>query len=501
MILRPSSDDWKVVGYYTGKIIIGIGLLMIVPLFVAILSKEWDPAIDFIIGILSCLITGFVLDSFCYTEKEPSWFLGLVTAAFSWIIAMLLGALPHYLSGYFGSYLDASFDLMSGYTTTGLYLLQDLDHISNALNMWRHLLTYAGGQGIIVIALTFLFRGSSGAWKLYVGEGKEEKLIPNLIDTARAIWAISLSYLVIGSLILWIIGMQLGISPIRSFLHSIWVFMGAWSTGGFAPQSYSIGYYHSYVYEIITIIIFTLGSFNFALHWSVWTGRRKEIYKNIETIMFTVSILVFSILASSAVIKLNLYSDTVILLRKVFYHVASGQTTTGFSTIASRQFVRDWGALGMIAITVAMAIGASSSSTAGGIKGLRIGILFKALLHDIKKVLLPESAVIVSKFHHIRDNVLSNEVVRSAGIIALCYVFTYSIGTIVGMFLGYPISEALFEAVSAGSNTGLSSGVTSPFMPTILKITYIIEMWLGRLEFMSVFALIGFIYASIKGAK
>jgi trk system potassium uptake protein TrkH len=499
MILRPTFDDWKTVGFYTGKIIIGVGLLMLVPLTVALFSKEWAPATDFLIGFFTCLLAGFLLELICYTKNEPTWFLGLVTASLSWIIAMTLGAIPHYLSGHFGSFLDACFDLMSGYTTTGLYLLQDLDHVSNALNMWRHLLTYAGGQGIIVVALTFLFRGTTGGWRLYVGEGKDEKLIPNLADTARAIWAISLSYLVIGSFFLWITGMQLGIAPVRSFLHSIWIFMGAWSTGGFAPQSYNVGYYHSSIYEIITIVIMILGSFNFALHWAVWTGKRREIYKNIEVIVFTASVLIATLLASSALIRSNLYPDSVVIFRKIFYHIASGQTTTGFSTIASRQFVRDWGPLGMIAASLAMAIGASASSTGGGFKGLRVGILTKALLQDIKKLILPESAVVVTKFHHIRDNILTNEHVRSAGIIVLSYIFIYSFGTVLGMILGYPLSDSLFESISAGSNTGLSAGVTSPFMPVILKITYILEMWLGRLEFMSIFALFGFVYASTKG--
>ena len=88
------------------------------------------------------------------------------------------------------------FDVMSGYTTTGLYLMQDLDHVSNGLNMWRHILTYAGGQGIVVIALTFLFKGTAGAYKLYVGEGKDERLLPNVVHTARAIWRRGLTWLV-----------------------------------------------------------------------------------------------------------------------------------------------------------------------------------------------------------------------------------------------------------------------------------------------------------------
>ena len=146
----------------------------------------------------ACFIFGFGTQLVCRTDKDLAWSHGLVVASGSWIWATALGALPHYLSGHEGSYLDAMFDVMSGYTTTGLYLLQDLDHISYGLNMWRHLLTYAGGQGIVVIALTFLFKGTAGAYKVYVGEGKDERLLPNVIQTARAIWLVSLVYLGVG---------------------------------------------------------------------------------------------------------------------------------------------------------------------------------------------------------------------------------------------------------------------------------------------------------------
>jgi len=146
MIVRPRKEDHLVIGKYTGKVITGVGLLMVVPMITSIVLGEWDTVVDFVISIAACLIFGFGTQLLCRTEKDLSWSHGLVVASGSWGMATVLGALPHWLSGHEGTYLDAMFDVMSGYTTTGLYLIQDLDHVSYGLNMWRHLLTYAGGQ-------------------------------------------------------------------------------------------------------------------------------------------------------------------------------------------------------------------------------------------------------------------------------------------------------------------------------------------------------------------
>ncbi|MDO8886845.1 potassium transporter TrkG [Candidatus Oleimmundimicrobium sp.] len=499
MIPRPRSSDFKNIAHYTGKVVFGIGLLMIIPLGIALIFQEWNPALDFLIGMFSCFAAGLFLQIFFYTERDLNWLQGLVVASFSWILATMFGAIPHYLSGHFGCYVDACFDLMSGYTTTGLYLLQDLDHISYALNTWRHILSYAGGQGIIVIALTFLVKGTGGAFKMYVAEGREEKLLPNIIQTARVIWLISLSYLAVGSMVLWGIAVHEGMSVTRGLLHGIWVFMGSWSTGGFAPQSFNISYYHSFPLELVTIILFVLGSFNFALHWAVWTGNKKEIYRNIEIISFCITITIILTITSVGLMRLGVYPNLMALFRKGFYHVISGHTTTGFMTIQGRTFVKQWGEMAMLGITLAMAIGASACSTAGGFKGLRIGLIFKTLTHDIKKILTPETAVVIEKFHHIKDTVLSEKHVRGAMLIVILFITSYTITTIVGVYCGYPFIEALFDGVSAGSNTGLSCGVTSPSMPMAMKLVYIVTMWLGRLEFMSVFAFIGFIIATVRG--
>ncbi len=499
MIVRPRIEDHRVVGKFTGKVIVGVGILMAVPLLTSVVFGEWDTAVDFVISMMACFTFGYGAQAISRTEKDLGWSHGLVVAAGSWIWATLFGALPHWLSGHEGSYLDAMFDVMSGYTTTGLYLLQDLDHISHGLNMWRHVLTYAGGQGIVVIALTFLFKGTAGAYKVYVGEGKDERLLPNVVQTARAIWLVSLVYLVVGTLTLWISSLFLGQAPVRGLLHAMWVFMGAWSTGGFAPQSYNTMWYHSFTHEMISIVIMVAGSFNFALHWAVWTGKRREIVRNVETVSFAITLTLTTMLATFWLAKAGVYPDTMALGRKVFYQMASGHTTTGFSTIYSRAFVTQWGSAGLLATTVAMAIGASACSTAGGIKGMRVGVIFKSLVSDVRRLVSPESAVIRQRFHHIRDMWLDDATVKSAMTITLLYLVMYAFAGVLGTLYGYEFAPALFEGVSAGSNTGLSCGITSPAMPDLMKVFYIAFMWMGRLEFMSVFALLGYGFAALRG--
>lgn len=499
MIVRPRWEDHLVIGKYTGKVLVGVGMLMVVPLVTSMVFAEWDTALDFVISMMACFAFGFGAQALCRTEQDLAWSHGLVVASGSWIWATVLGCLPHYLSGHEGSYLDAMFDVMSGYTTTGLYLLQDIDHISHGLNMWRHLLTYAGGQGIVVIALTFLFKGTAGAYKVYVGEGKDERLLPNVVQTARAIWLVSLTYLVIGTLALWVTALFLGQEPVRGFLHAAWVFMGAWSTGGFAPQSYNTMWYHSLSYELISTVIMIAGSFNFALHWAVWTGRKREIMRNVETVSFAITLTAFTLIATFWLAKMGVYPDAMALGRKVFYQLASGHTTTGFSTIFSRAFVTQWGTVGLLATTAAMAIGASACSTAGGIKGIRIGIIFKSLVGEVRRMVAPESAVVRESYHHIRTNWLEDGMVKSALTVTILYLVMYSVSGLLGTLYGYDFASALFEGVSAGSNTGLSCGVTSPAMPDVMKWFYIVFMWLGRLEFMSVFALLGYGISVVRG--
>ncbi|MDI6605928.1 MAG: potassium transporter TrkG [Candidatus Omnitrophota bacterium] len=500
MILKPRSQDFLVIGYYLGKIILGLALSMFIPVIAGLVFfREANPTLDFLIAIQIALIAGLVLTKACFTEKELNWMQGMLVVSLSWLVAMLLGAVPLYLSGHWKSFLDACFDAMSGFATTGLVLVQDLDHLSFTHNLWRHLILFIGGQGIVIIALSFFIKGFSGAFKMYVGEARDERILPNIIQTSRFIWFVSIVYLILGTCALGAVGMANGIKPASAFFHGLCIFMAAFDTGGFAPQSQNILYYHSLPFEIITIIIMILGAFNFKLHYHLWTGNRKEIIRNIETMAFFISVIIIFFIVGFGLTQLGTYPGVLMLFRKGFYQLISAHTGTGYQTIYATQFINEWNHLARVGIICAMSLGGAVCSTTGAVKMLRLGIIFKALLEDIKRIILPERAIVVQKYHHIKEVFLEDKQVRLAFLITLAYLVLYWFGAVAGSCFGYPFIDSLFESTSAAANVGLSCGITNAAMPAALKYIYIFQMWAGRLEFMSIFTLIGVFVAVIKG--
>jgi trk system potassium uptake protein len=501
MMVEPKTSHAAVIGYYAGLALIGLGALQIVPILTSLAYAEWNIFVDFMISLAITVLVGAllaILSGKPRSAQKLEWSEGMGVTVIAWFAGMLLCALPYYLSGQYRSYLDASFDVMSGLTTTGFTLIQDLDHTSNGINMWRHLLTFVGGQGIIVLALTFLVKGTNGAYKMYVGEGKDERLMPNVVTTARYIWGISLIYLLFGTLILTMVGLAQGLRADQAFLHGLWLFMSSWSTGGFAPMSQNILYYHSVWFELVTMVIFIIGSFNFALHYAVMTGKRKELAKNIEIMSMTVTVTALTLLTTVGLIRQNVYPNILSLVRKVFFQLISGHTTTGLMSISARQFHLEWGDLALLAMIIAMLIGGSACSTAGGFKGIRMGIIWNVFRRDIRRLSQPESVVTTLKIHHIKDQYLDEDAVRSAFLIVIAYLVTFSLTTLAGVFSGYPLGDAAFEAASASGNVGLSIGVVQASMPTLMKVVYILTMWLARLEFMSVLALVAYLINRVK---
>ena len=194
---RNHDSQWKPILYYIGMVVAALGAMMFIPVAVSLLYREWTVAVNFTLsGSITVLLGCTLLLVFGkYRGQRLGWGEGMTVTAGAWFAGMLVCALPYALSGNYQTYLDSCFDVMSGFTTTGLTLIQDMDHLANGVNMWRHLLTFVGGQGMVVLVLTVMTRGSNGMYKMYVGEGKDERLMPNVIHTARAIWQISMTAL------------------------------------------------------------------------------------------------------------------------------------------------------------------------------------------------------------------------------------------------------------------------------------------------------------------
>jgi trk system potassium uptake protein len=493
-------SDWKTILHYTGISLFFFGFTLLIPVLIGLFLNEFPVVIDFLIGFFVFLCVGLLLRIFFSPEKDASWLHGLCITALVWLLATLIIAIPYALSGHFTSYLDACFDAMSGLTTTGLTLIQRLDHLPLSFNLWRHVLSFIGGQGIIVIALVFLPPLGIG-YKALVGEGKEDRLIPSIRQTGKAIWMISLVYLFIGSLLLFIIGQSAGLSPLWSLYHGVCMFMSSWSTGGFAPQSLNTLYYHHPLFESVCMMFFILGSINFGLHYYVWFKNKRELFRDIEIKSFLSSFLFCAILLTSGLVMSGHYSTFIALFRKGYFILLSAHTGTGQMTIYASQFLSQWGDLALVAVMIAMVFGGASGSTAGGFKNIRIALFFKGLTFEIRRFFFPQKAVLVDKIHHFGTQVIDEKIIKSAMTVILLFILMHSIGAIAGMLNGYAFIPSLFESISAGANVGLSCGITSTTMPTSLKLVYTLIMWLGRLEFTAIFVFIFFVFRTFIQRK
>jgi trk system potassium uptake protein TrkH len=497
MIIQESKDFpmiLKLCGYF----LYYFSFILLIPILIAFFMAEWGSLIQFSFTFLCFLCLSLFLISTFKSCRETKWVHGMASTAICWIVVMFISAIPLYFSGHFAQYLDACFDVMSGITTTGLSLVIDMDHLPISVNVWRHLLIFIGGQGIIVMSLVFLSPLGVG-FQAMVGEGKDERLLPNIKETSKAIWVISLWYLLIGTIFLSIAGVFQGLSVPWSLFHAVNIYMSAWGTGGFAPQSQNLIYYHNPWIEGIAVLFMILGCMNFGIHYQFWFKSRKELFRDIETKTMLVLVSITTILLTIGLLKDSIYSTFAPLLRKGLFLLFSAHTGTGQMTIYSRQFITQWGDLGLLVIILAMIFGGSASSTAGGFKAIRVGLLFKGIVSEIKKFLFPRNSVVIDKFHHFQDIVLTDKIVRSATTIIILYMTTHLIGTIGGLMAGYPLADSFFEAVSATANVGLSCGITNPAMPAFLKVIYILNMWLGRLEFSAVFVFFAYLFHEIVG--
>lgn len=499
MLIRPRREDLQIIGYYGGQILGALALVQVIPLVLAVVIGAWNDASAILVGIALCVTVGRISKLRLATSDELNWSHGLVTVALAWALGTALMSVPMYLSGHFGSFVDAYLEMMSGLTATGLTIVQDLDHFSEPMNLLRHLTHFVGGQGIVIVMLTGMGSSSGQVSTLYVGEGRDDRVVPNIVRTARFLFLVAGAYSVVGTLVMWGVTMQAGLAADRALYHAVNLFVSAFDTGGFATMSASAGYYHSLGVELALMVLMIAGAFSFMLHYELWRGRVGVVRENLEVRTMAVTFVITSSILMIGLARAGTFTDPVALFRRGVFTTISAHTSSGFTLNHSTLFVTDWGLIAPAGLLLALALGGMASSTAGGMKAMRIGLVAKSVIRDIQHAVQPDAAVVVTSYVHRHRRVLTDGAVRQAITILVLYMIMMVGGAMVGVYYGFPFEQALFDSTSAVVNGGMSVGVLSWDNPLPMKLTYIVQMWLGRLEFIAVIVLIGYVVAMVRG--
>ncbi|MBM4240234.1 MAG: TrkH family potassium uptake protein [Euryarchaeota archaeon] len=459
--------------HYTGRLCILLGLLMLVPIPVALIYNETNMILPFVYSAVISIIIGFILRKFFTSNTDFSLKGAMIFSAFVWMVLSALGALPFVFSGVLPSYLDAFFESMSGFTTTGFSMITNLDVTPYTINFWRGFTQWLGGIGIIVLALTILSSPGVHSMRMYMAEGREERILPSIRHTAKIIFYIYILYTVLGIILYIIAG-----APV---FDSVFYTFTTLSTGGFAMKNQSIAYYHSFPIELVSMILMLIGATNFALHYTVLKGNWREFFRNIEIRTAYPILTVATIITAAALFTHNTYGDFLTVFRYAVFQTVSAITTTGLqTTYPVSEIATKWG-IGELILILLMIIGAGACSTGGGIKWSRSGLLIKGIWWQVKSFILPSKAVMSRKIHHITNIVITDEILRFTAIFTFTFIVIYILSLLIVAWY-YNIADAAFETASAMSNVGLSVGVLSPTSPSIVKIVFIIDFWIGRLE-------------------
>lgn len=498
---RFSLYDLRVIGHYLGTLTQLFAALMAVPFITALVFQEWEPAERYLLGIGIALVIGTLLQ---FLRIEPGR-LGrrqaLAVTGFAWIVLAFFASVPLFLSGHYATYMDALFDGVSGLTTTGATVALDIDHFSNADNMFRFMMHLVGGLGLIVVALSLGIFGKRSGSSLYTAEGRSEHVVPNVVQTTQLILRITLVIIFIAAVVLTALCISIGMEPVRAVLQSIWLAISAFNTGGFAPMAESVSYYNSIPIEVFLMLLMILGSISFVVHAEVWKGRLQSFFGDIEIRTMLIWMLVMTVVVAASLSASALFSDLPAIIRRGLFMVVSAFSTTGFQNVTTNQLTTVFSSGAFLALALIAAVGGSAGSTAGGVKLHRVGIIFKSIVSTVKEAVSPSSARVVVSYNHLGRRVLSSDAVKEAMTVFVLFVITYSVGALVGIAHGYEASQAIMESVSMTSNGGIITGIVTPGMSPSLEAFYIFQMWAGRLEFVTLLAVLAEIIASLAPRK
>jgi len=451
---------------------------MFLPLLVSIYYGDTSTK-AFFYSILIIFITSLFL--ILLTLKDHGNHLnhrdGALIVTIGWMMAGLAGTLPYLFSGVIPDFSNAYFESISGFTTTGSSILNQIEGLPPGILLWRSITQWMGGMGIIVLSIAILPYLGIGGMQLYKAEIPSpivDKLKPRISETAKILWKIYLFFTLFEAALLIFAGMTV----FDAFCHAF----STMPTGGFSTKNASLAHYDSALMDGIIIIFMLIAGINFSLHYKLIKGNIKSVGKDLELKLFLIIVLAFTL-----IITLNiygpLYSSFSRALRDAFFQVSSLITTTGFISADYEK----WPALSQMILVLCMFLGGMAGSTGGGIKIIRIILLIKHGYNEIFHVIHPHAVTVVK----LGKNVVPQDVLMSIWGFFILYLLLFFIASLLMAFIGLDLVSAFSAVASCLGNIGPGLGLVGPVsnfheVPVAGKWILVFCMLLGRLEIYTV---------------
>lgn len=480
-IERPKRSKWNVGGKPMAR---AVGLLLLFELLamslsciVSLLYGEGD-WFSFAISMVVCALVGGGLFMYGHNISGRSRDIKLsrsesyIIVALSWVFFSIFGMLPYLVGGYIPSVTDAFFETMSGFTTTGATILDDIESLPHGILFWRSLTQWIGGLGIVCFTIALLPSFGSSSQMLFLSEATgvtHDKIHPRITVMARYIWMVYFALTAIEAVLLMIEGMDFFDAVCHSFTTT--------ATGGFSTKQDSIAYWNSPVIEYTVTLFMLLSAINFSLYLGVLKGRFSQLTRNVEVRWFLISVGVLTAVITVTLILQNGYGIEE-AFRKSVFQVATCHTSCGFAT----DDYNLWPPFTWMLLIFAMLSGGCTGSTSGGIKNLRLIIVAKSIKKQFRQIIHPRAVLPVRV-----GRVLDSTLVTTVLVFFAAYMVVAFIGWTLLMACGVGFTEAMSTVISAMGNVGPGLGSFGPAfswaaLPDTGKWILSALMLIGRLE-------------------
>lgn len=463
--------NYKLIFHTIGKILLIEAILLIFPLIVNFIYQE-ENLFAFSLTISILMVVGTLLIMIKPKNKRMFVREGFVIVGLAWIVLSLFGALPFTLSGEIPNYINAVFETVSGFTTTGASILNDVEAMSKSMLFWRSFTHWIGGMGVLVFVLAIL--PNSEGQNIYLLKAESTgpqvgKLVSKVRFTARILYVIYFVLTLLEVILLLVGGNSLYESIVMSF--------GTAGTGGFGIYADSVGGFNIYSQVVIAIFMMLFG-INFNIYYLVIIGKIKQAIKS-EELRWYLGIILLSTTMITINLMVNLNQTFAIALKDAYFQVSSIMTTTGFATVDFNL----WPTFSKVILIMIMFVGGCAGSTGGGIKVSRIVILFKSLKREVQKLLHPNSVAPIK----MEGEVVEGSVVKGVNLYFAFVMILLFIGTLLVSFDGLDFTSTFTGVIACINNIGPGLNLVGPMgnfdcFSYFSKIILSVLMLIGRLE-------------------